>query len=216
MIMLQPRNLLLWLVLMFTVSCSSLQKQPTAPDSSIKKPVITETRAWSKKAVRAFNQGNQQIKDNPDKAKAAFLLAIELEPEMEAAYYNLLRLYHDEESHDEKNAAAIQQLLEKAQKAAVLSARILTLAGTNKRHQGQFLDAEKLYLQALNIDGYYLTALVNMAILQDLYLQKLPEAQTYYQKYQQQLAAQGQEDKRLVNWLADLRQRIKKQNKEKG
>ena len=72
------------------------------------------------------------------------------------------------------------------------------------------------YQLALNKDANYLVVLANMAILQDLYLHNLVNAQDYYIQYQQQLVVQGKEDDRVANWLADINRRIAKVNKEKS
>jgi Tfp pilus assembly protein PilF len=129
---------------------------------------------------------------------------------MEAAYFNLMKLYYVSENREK-----MQQIFLEAEKENLLSARILTLVGSEKRTQGQFKDAEKYYQLALKKDANYLVVLLNMAILQELYLHNLTTAESYYVQYQQQLITQGKEDKRVKNWLADIKRRIAKAEKEK-
>jgi tetratricopeptide (TPR) repeat protein len=169
-----------------------------------------ETTSWSGKAVELFNQGNQSLEQDAEKAEIYFNQAILIEPKMEAAYFNLMKLYYVSENREK-----MQQIFLEAEKENLLSARILTLVGSEKRTQGQFKDAEKYYQLALKKDANYLVVLLNMAILQELYLHNLTTAESYYVQYQQQLITQGKEDKRVKNWLADIKRRIAKAEKEK-
>jgi len=168
----------------------------------------TEVQIWSEKAVQAFKQGLEEI-NQPENAIAAFKLAIKIEPQMEAAYFNLMRLYYVDKQYSE-----LQTVLDTAKKAQIVSARLLTIYATSLRKQGKITVAEKGYSQALELDQNNLTALANMAILQDIYLHDLTKGLLYYEKYQSQLEQQNKQDARLVNWLADIKQRIRKLEKE--
>ena len=215
MIMLKLRNILLLLTMLFIASCSTVVKKQavdTAKPSG--SPFITLQNTWSEQAIVEFNRGNQLVKDDPQQAINFFEEAIVLEPKMEAAYFNLLLIYYNQHKQGINITDAINRLELKANEEAVLSARILTLLAMVQRNNGQFKSAEQYYLSALEMNEHYSTALVNYAILNDLYLQNLPKAQSYYLKYQQQLILDGQEDKRLKNWLADIKQRIAKLDKE--
>lgn len=228
MIMQPLRKLFIVMMIIASTACSNLLKQD-------EKQAITEIETatslepsitWSSKAIELFNQGNQYLDNDVEKAAGYFNQAILIEPKMEAAYFNLLKLYFVSEkqasenptlkSQVSKHSEKMQQVFQKAEAENILSARILTLVGSKKRTQGQFNQAEKYYQLALNKDANYLVALANMAILQDLYLHNLVNAQDYYIQYQQQLVAQGKEDNRVVNWLADIKRRIAKVNKEKS
>ncbi len=225
MIMQQIRKTLLFFTLFILASCSSLQKiiqtDPdiqTGPDIQTKAPQLP---VWPENALKAFNQGNSLIKSalikssltKNDSAQAikAFRKAIKLAPKMEPAYFNLMRLYYEIKQFEN-----MQQVLVLAQIQGTSSARMLSLSGSYQRQQGEFEKAEKIYQHALLADENSLSALVNMAILQDLYLHQLPVALSYYERYQNQLLAQQKQDKRLKNWLADLKQRINKLKQEKG
>jgi len=215
MIMLSLRNVLIGVLILFASSCSSRMQQVNQPevlDKNVlmKKPTVS---TWSEQSTMVFNQGNLFLKSDPDKAIAAFAQAIKLEPKMEAAYYNLLHLYFDQ-MNVQTNQQQFKLLLEKAEKEDVISARILNLAAIYQRSLGQFKSAEKLYEKALQKDQKHLSTLANMAILQDLYLGNLTRALNYYVQYQQQLLEQGVEDHRIINWLADLNQRISKLKKD--
>lgn len=210
----QPlRKLFIVMMIISSTACSNLLKQDEhqaiteIETSSSPEP----STSWSSKAVELFNQGNQNLDSDVEKAADYFNQAILIEPKMEAAYFNLMKLYFVSQ-----NSELMQQTFQKAEKENILSARILTLVGSEKRTQGKFKEAEKYYQLALNKDDNYLVALANMAILQDIYLHNLVNAQDYYIQYQLQLVAEGKEDNRVVNWLADIKRRIAKVNKEKS
>lgn len=75
------------------------------------------------------------------------------------------------------------------------------------RLQGRFAEAETVYLQALARNGDYADAHLNLAILYDLYLEKLPQALEHYQRY---LALRGDEKSPVTGWVADLQRRLQK------
>ena len=227
MIMLILRNLLLILMFGYLASCASripdsgktadsLSDSKVSQSEVIKPLPAAPPRVWPDDALEAFKQGVSLVKSQPDKAASAFNLAIQIAPEMEAAYYNLGLLYYSDTKDINKQQQQLQQLITDAENQGVLSARLMNLVSVNLRKQGKFLEAEANYKMALTLEPNHLSTLANMAILQDLYLGQLTRALEYYKRYQQQLELQGKEDNRINNWLADLKQRIQKQNKETG
>ncbi len=226
MIMLILRNLFLILMFLHLASCAgripdSSQTTDSTSDSKesrskVAKPApVPLPTIWPEDALKAFEQGVSLLKNNPDKAASAFNVAIKHAPKMEAAYYNLGLLYYSK-TEDKKKQQQLEQLITDAENQGVLSARLMNLLAVHLRKQGKFLEAEANYIMALTLEPNHLSTLANMAILQDLYLGQLTRALEYYKRYQQQLKQQEKEDNRINNWLADLQQRIKKQNKETG
>ncbi len=214
---------------MLAVSCSTTQNinQPeelvsTSDTTSTTTLIPANTvpaKIWSQRSVASFERAYALIKTNPKEAMNGFRNTIKIEPEMEAAYYNLLRLIYDEtqldNSTDNKSInLTINTLIETAANNNIHSARMLTLAATYQRTQGHFKNAELLNSKALLADPYHLASLANMAILQDLYLHNLDAALEYYEQYELQLTAQDKSDDRVNNWLADIKQRIKKQSED--
>ena len=223
-----------------TTGCSNFLQKDDEPNidnaidvSETSEPVIRTVKpsiVYSGPALRYFNQGFAYLQEAPSvkgkvlessrlKAEQAFNKAIEIEPQMEAAYYNLMKMHYaafSEEQADDKNTQKLDVLMQRADNAQVLSARILTLVGMAKRQMGLFKEAEIIYLSALEKEANYLPLLANMAILQDLYLGNLTQAQSYYLEYESQLSIQGKEDKRTKNWLSDIKRRIAKSEKEKS
>ena len=72
------------------------------------------------------------------------------------------------------------------------------------RRQGKFVEAESAYLKAVTADPDYALAHYNLAVLYDLYLQRLDSALVHYERYQ---VLTG-EDKQVTRWIADLKRRI--------
>lgn len=75
------------------------------------------------------------------------------------------------------------------------------------RTQGRFADAEAVYLQTLARNGDYADAHLNLAILYDLYLAKMPQALEHYQRY---LELHGEEPSPVSGYVADLQRRLQK------
>jgi len=73
------------------------------------------------------------------------------------------------------------------------------------RGQGRFDDAERIYLQILGTHPDSADTHLNLAILYDLYLRKLPQALEHYQRY---LELVNDEKSPVHGWVADLQRRL--------
>jgi tetratricopeptide (TPR) repeat protein len=80
----------------------------------------------------------------------------------------------------------------------------LNQLGMVLRRQGKFVEAESAYVKAVTADPDYALAHYNLAVLYDLYLQRLDAALVHYERYQ---VLTG-EDKQVTRWIADLKRRI--------
>ena len=80
----------------------------------------------------------------------------------------------------------------------------LNQLGMVLRRQGKFDEAESAYLKAVAADPDYAFAHYNLAVLYDLYQQRLDLALTHYERYQVLVG----EDKQITRWIADLKRRI--------
>ena len=80
-------------------------------------------------------------------------------------------------------------------------------AGIIKREQGKFSESMQMYQKALAEYPDYANAHLNLAILCDLYLQKIVCAKEHYQAYQ---LLDNEDDKQVVAWLSDLERRNKR------
>jgi tetratricopeptide (TPR) repeat protein len=186
-------------------ACASNGKAPSTTQS--KTP--TQPSNWPASSVAAFSKGVQALGADNELARISFAEAIEIAPQMEPAYYNLVKL-----DFDQKNYEAVDNFQKQVQKNNLSSARLNNLFATSKRLQYDFASAQKLYLTAIQIDPSYTPALLNLAILNDVYLGNISAAKNYYLLYQQQLELQGKQDNRLKNWITDIQRRLSTKNGE--
>ncbi|MFW2374685.1 MAG: tetratricopeptide repeat protein [Gammaproteobacteria bacterium] len=82
--------------------------------------------------------------------------------------------------------------------------------GVILREQGKFSDAQTMYKNALKHQPEYAYAHINLGILYDIYLYKLPLALEHYKNYQ---SITKNSDKQVANWIIDLERRIKSEQK---
>lgn len=76
--------------------------------------------------------------------------------------------------------------------------------GLLQRRQGYFADAQRTYLEALQVWRDCPEAHLNLAILYDLYVNQPEEAQKHYEAY---YFLTGQKDEKVHKWLVEVRQR---------
>ena len=103
--------------------------------------------------------------------------------------------------------ADAERVVTQAIKQNPSNAMYYNLLGIINRTAGKFVDARKAYDSALQIDGNYAYAHLNIAILYDLYLNDANKALQHYQRYQ---ALTPKEDPQVTKWIVDLQQRMKK------
>lgn len=84
------------------------------------------------------------------------------------------------------------------------SPSVLNQLGIAQRQQGRFDAARKSYEAALAADPKYIPAQLNLAILLDLYMGDVPQAQAAYQKSLELSPADAQQ---LNRWMAELKGR---------
>jgi tetratricopeptide (TPR) repeat protein len=83
----------------------------------------------------------------------------------------------------------------------------LNQQGIDYRQKGQFAQAREAYEKAIALDPGYATPILNLGILQDLYLGDAPAALALYQRYQS-LSPAG--DALVAKWVAELKIRKEK------
>lgn len=82
--------------------------------------------------------------------------------------------------------------------------------GITYRQMGRFTDARDAYQKAMAADPSYGSALLNLAILTDLYLWDGQSALALYEKYQ---SLQSEPDPKVAKWIADLKNRLKSESR---
>jgi Flp pilus assembly protein TadD len=83
----------------------------------------------------------------------------------------------------------------------------LNQQGINQRQAGQFDKARQAYEKAIALDANYTPAILNLGILQDLYLGDSKQALALYERY---LALTPSGDATVAKWVADLKNRKEK------
>ena len=169
----------------------------TAPD----KATLPAAQKPVKKSTPYYERGIQLAKEGQDKqAIEQFTLMTRQNPEIAVGYTNLGLL--------QLKAGNLEQAEQAFAQAIALNSEDKVAhnhLGVSLRQRGQFAKAGQSYLAALKIDGNYAAAHLNLAILYDIYQQKLPSALQHYQRYQ---SLTGESDKLVTKWIVDLKRRI--------
>jgi tetratricopeptide (TPR) repeat protein len=97
-----------------------------------------------------------------------------------------------------------ERMLLAANAATPRDPAILELLGLVLRNEGRFADAESAYREALSVDPLRDTAMLNLAVLLDLYLDRPAEALEVYEQYQ---SMQAEPDAKVTQWLKEVRTR---------
>ncbi len=103
-----------------------------------------------------------------------------------------------------RDVAALQAAASSLPTSAPGSAPLLNQLGIAQRQAGQFDAARKSYEAALAADAKYLPAQLNLAILLDLYMGDVTQAQAAYQRCLELSPGDAQQ---LNRWLAELKGR---------
>jgi len=155
-------------------------------------PVDPRAQAAFDTARRAMRAGRR------DEAAAQLKALASSYPELGGVHANLGLLYRQAGKLPEAAAA-----LEKAVQASPRQAVFHNHLGITYRQQGQFTKARDEYEKAIVLDASYASPVLNLGILNDLYLQDRKRALALYDQY---LAIAGG-DAAVTKWVADLKNR---------
>ncbi len=104
---------------------------------------------------------------------------------------------------------AAMRVLQRAAEVCSGCAATYNQLGIEHRRQGQFEEAEKAYLSAIDANGEYALAYFNLGVLYDLYLGRPDLALQYYEGYQSRRRPSAVDQKDVVDtWIIDLRRRV--------
>jgi Flp pilus assembly protein TadD len=155
-------------------------------------PVDPRAQAAFDTAKRALRAGRNDDAERQLKALAAS------NPELGGVHANLGVLYRQAGKLPEAVAA-----MEKAVQASPKQAVFQNQLGITYRLHGQFVKAREAYEKAIALDAAYASPVLNLGILNDLYLQDRKRALVLYDQY---LALSGG-DAAVTKWVADLKNR---------
>lgn len=158
-------------------------------------PVVSvdpRTQAAYESARRSMRDGRN------DEAERQLKGLAQSNPELGGVHANLGLLYRQAGKLPEAAAA-----FEKAVQASPRQPVFHNQLGITYRQQGQFTKARDEYEKAIALDASYAAAVLNLGILNDLYLQDRKRALALYDQY---LAMSGG-DAAVAKWVADLKNR---------
>ncbi len=137
--------------------------------------------------------------ENYAQAISMFDQIIKKEPRASGPWVNKAIAYRNLQRLDEASES-----IETAVKLNPTNPYALNQAGIIKREKGEFESAHEMYKRALAEYPNYANAHLNLAILCDLYLQKMVCAKSHYQAYQE---INNKDDKNVVAWINDISRR---------
>jgi Flp pilus assembly protein TadD len=168
------------------VAVAPVAAEPEAP------PVDARAQQAFDTARRAMRAGRN------DEAERQLKSLAQSNPELGGVHANLGLLYRQAGKLPEAVAE-----LEKAVQASPRQAVFQNQLGITYRQQGQFVKAREAYEKAIALDASYASPVLNLGILEDLYLQDRKRALALYDQY---LALAGG-DAAVTKWVADLKNR---------
>ena len=124
----------------------------------------------------------------------------ELQPELSGPWLNLGQVYLAGERASEAQAA-----FERAIAANPTNCAAYNQLGVLARQQGELQRAEESYLACIERDPNFPQVYLNLGILYELYMGRLPQALDAYRKYQKLVET---EDPKVAGWVLDLERRL--------
>ena len=175
--------------------------EPAGPTLAERAAAILKSENEVAPAVqRAFDEARKALRTgHVEEAERGFRTLAKEHPELGGPQANLGLIYRQAGKLPESAAA-----LEKAVQLSPRQAAYFNQLGITYRQQGQFTKARDAYQTAIDIDADYASAVLNLGILNDLYLWDTKQAQTLYERY---LALVPSGDAVVTKWIADLKNR---------
>jgi len=193
---------------MFGGRADATAPAPTAAASATQAAFTTSTpparsepdRPVSPAAQRAFDEARRALRaGRTDEAERGFRALVQSNPELGGAHANLGLIYRQAGKLPEAVAA-----LEQAVRVSPQQPLFFNQLGVAYRQQGRFTQAREAYDAAIALDPGYAAAVLNLGILNDLYLSDGPTALALYDRY---LALAPGGDAVVAKWVVELKNR---------
>lgn len=166
----------------------------SAAKAASAEPPIPET------AQRVFDDSRRALRAGRiDEAERGFKSLTRSYPDLAGPHANLGIVYRQQGKLSDSVAE-----LEAATRANPDRAIYFNQLGITYRQQGEFKKARSAYERAIEIDARYPAAVLNLAILHDIYLWDGARALELYDRY---LALTPDGDPTVSKWIADLKNR---------
>lgn len=172
----------------------------TAAAQPVAAPNAAPAAAVPAAAQRAFDDALRHMRaGRSGEAEQALRALAKSHPELGGVHANLGLLHRQAGRLDEAVAD-----LERAVRASPHQPAYFNQLGITYRHAGQFAKAREAYEKAIDLDAGYAAAVLNLAILNDLYLGNGARALELYDRY---LVLTPTGDNAVTKWVADLKNR---------
>ena len=180
---------------------ATVQRGPVAaPAGTLGRAGVADDQDIDPAVRKAFNDARlAMLTGHADRAEKAFLALTQSHPEYGGAYANLGIIY--------RGAGRLEdsaRQLEEATRRGPRQPAYFNELGITYRMQGAFAKAGEAFGKAIEADPAYAAAVLNLAILNDIYLWQPDRALELYQKF---LVLAPDSDDRVPKWIADLKNR---------
>lgn len=157
-------------------------------------PVLPGNRELFERAKQFLQDGNESA------AEVLFLDLAESQPELAGPWTNLGHIAAN--SGDDESARGF---FGRALDANPHNCEALTKLGLMARKDGLFSEAEKYYQTCIEAQPFFGPAYLNLGILYELYMGRLDEALTAYNRYQLMMS---EPNRKVAGWVMDLERRV--------
>jgi Flp pilus assembly protein TadD len=206
-----------WLLLsVLALAASGCSSMPSVPDLSLGLGSASKSKTATTNITYRAQVEQPNVKPANREAFAQALTAIEAQrwsqaepllrkvtsdqPGLAGPWVNLAQVYVATEQLEEARLA-----LSQAVKANPNHCAARNQLGVLSRQAGEFSAAEEHYKRCLSVEPDNETVVLNLGILYELYLGRLPEALAAYRQYQD---LSDSEDRKVKGWVMDLERRL--------
>ncbi len=176
---------------------AAVEEQPLAQPN----PYLTNRPRVSSEAIQRFESAKQALSEQQwELAETDLLWLTENHANLSGPHLTLALLYKTTDQPEQSESAFKQAITANADNVEAYDQYGIFL-----REQGQFKQAETIYLQALQKWQDSPNTHRNLGILYDLYLGDFTKALHHYRRYQELL---GEPDRQVAGWIIDTERRI--------
>jgi len=202
-------------VALLVSGCGSLGGTSARPGSTPAGSTESAARSSSEGSSIAFAQlpttrpevnvkpRSAQLCSDYVRAETLLLEITRIQPELSGPWLNLGQVYLAGERTDSARRA-----FERAIEANPTNCAAFNQLGVLARREGRLDEAESSYLACIDRDPTFPQVYLNLGILYEVYLGKLPQALKAYREYQELQVSAGVEDDIVKGWVIDLERRL--------